>query len=220
MCVDGKSWKVLSSLDLSGPGDGVQIDSKHQVAYVAEDGGTNLWVIDLKTMKLDSTIKVHEAPEYLEIDVDRERVYQPSKTTSTVQVISTATKKVISEWKLGELKGPHGMGLDRETQTAMLVGSNGKLTILNSATGSILSQMDVVAKSDQIAYDSKLKRLYIPAQGSLQVVQIAEGKGKLIGTLEIDKDCKRVSVDPETSDVWIAFSNPKGSFAQRFKATK
>ncbi len=218
--IDTKTFKKLGSLDLSGPGDGVQVDSARGIAYVANDDGTTLWVIGLKSMKLETSIKIKEAPEYLELDTARNRVYQPIKSASVVQVIDAKSRKVISEWKLGALTGPHGFALDRTTQTAMVVGSNGKLTILKATTGAILSELDVLAKSDQVAYDSKLKRLYIPAQGSIQVVQISGGKGTILGTVPVDKDCKRVSVDPVTGNVWVAFSNAKGSFAQKFKPSK
>ena len=215
--LDAKTWKKVGSLPLSGPGDSVQVNAKGGVVYVANDDGTNLWVVGLKSLKLEHTVTIKEAPEYMELDLGRDLIYQPIKSSSTVQIINTKSLKVTKEWSLGALKGPHGFAIDRVSQTAMVVGSNGKLTILDANTGQIKSELDVSKKSDQVAYDQGLHRLYIPAGGKMQVVEIASGKGTIVGTVDIDPDCKRVSVDPKTHDVWIAFSNAKGSFVQQFK---
>ena len=218
--LDTKTWKVTGKLALSGPGDSVQVDRKHGVVYVANDDGTNLWVVNLKTLKLTQSITIKEAPEYTELDLDKDRIYQPIKSSSTVQVIDAKSLKIVKEWTLGALTGPHGFAIDRKTQTAMVVGSNGQLTLLNATTGQILSEMAVLPKSDQIAYDAELHRLYIPAGGKLQVISVAGGKGTDLGTVPVDRDCKRVSVDTATHDVWVAFSNTTGSFVQRFKPTR
>ena len=220
VCVDEKTWRVVGKLALSGPGDSVQVDTKHGVVYVANDDGTSVWVVGLKSMKLETTITIKEAPEYMELDLAKDRIYQPIKSTNTVQVISMKTRKVTSEWSLGSMTGPHGFCIDRKSQTAMVVGSNGKLAILNADTGKLLSEMDVVPKSDQVAYDADFHRLYVPAGGTMQIIGISGGKGSLLGSVAVDKGCKRVSVDPATHDVWIAYANSKGSFVQKFTASR
>ncbi len=220
VCIDSKTWQPIATLDLAGPGDGVQVDAQHGKVYVANDDGTNLWVVGSKSMKLETTVKIKEAPEYLELDIAKGRVYQPIKSASVVQVIDMKSSKVAAEWKLSSLTGPHGCAIDRESKTLFVVGSNGKLAILDATTGAVSCLLDVTPRTDQIAYDQKLKRLYIPGAGTIQVVQIVKGQGIVIGSVAVDSDCRRVSVEPSTSDVWVAYSNKKGSYVQQFKALK
>jgi DNA-binding beta-propeller fold protein YncE len=98
-----------------------------------------------------------------------------------------------------------------------VAGKNGKLVILDADSGKLLNTVDVVASSDQIAYDPSNMRVYIPAGGELQVVQIDGDGGKVLGSVPVSKDCKRVAVDRRTHDVYVAFSEGTESYFQRFK---
>ena len=215
---DSTTWTKVGSLALSGPGDCVQYDSKHGVVYVDNDDGTNLWVVDPKEMKIVDTITIKEAPEYMEYSRRTDKIFQAIKSTSTVQLIDAVTRKVEAEWKLGDLTSPHGLALDRQAGLVFVAGKNGKLVILNSTTGKLLNTIDIVKGSDQIAYDGQLKRLYIPSESKIQVVQIEGENGKVVSTVPVGADCHRVTVDPTTHDVWVAYTEKTDSFVQKFVA--
>ncbi len=216
---DSTTWTKVGELPLAGPGDCVQFDSKHGVVYVDNDDGTNLWIVDSVTMKLTGTVTIHEAPEYMEFDRTRDLIFQAIKSTSTVQVIDPETKQVKTEYKLGDLTSPHGLALDRKTRRLFVAGKNGKLAILDADSGKVLSEVDVVTGSDQIAYDAKLLRVYIPSEGKLQVVQITGDTGAVVGSVPVGEDCHRVTVDPTTHDVWVAFVEGTESMVQKFTTT-
>jgi DNA-binding beta-propeller fold protein YncE len=218
VCIDTKTWQVTATLPLSGPGDCVQYDAKRGVVYVDNDDGTNLWVVDAATMKLQSTIEIHEAPEYMEYDRTRDKIFQAIKSTSEVQVIDMKTLKVTDSWKLGELTGPHGLCLDRKAGRVYVVGSNGKMVTLDADSGKIVNTFDVTKGSDQVAMDIKMKRIYIPAGGKLQVINVEGDTPKVLAELPISTDCKRVTVDTKNHDVWIAFQDKTNSFFQKFIA--
>ncbi len=218
VCFDTTTWKKTGSLALDGPGDCVQFDGKRGVVYVDNDDGTNLWIVDPATMKLSTAVTIKEAPEYMEFDAGRDRIFQAIKSTSTVQVIDAESKKVLDEWKLGELTSPHGLAIDRKLGRLMVAGKNGKLAILDADSGKLLSTVDVVKGSDQIAYDEGLKRLYIPGAATIQIIQIDADGGKVVGSVPVGADCHRVTVDPTTHDIWVAFSDKENSFVQKFTA--
>jgi DNA-binding beta-propeller fold protein YncE len=217
---DSKTWTKTGTLALAGPGDCVQFDSKNGVVYVDNDDGTNLWVVDPDTLKIKATVTIKEAPEYMEFDRTRNRIFQAIKSTNSVQVIDASTYQVVSEWTIGEATSPHGLALDRKAGRIYVAGKNGKLAILDADSGKLLNTVDVVKSSDQIAYDSKLKRLYIPGSGTLQVLQVAGDNATVIGGIPVDKDCHRVVVDSRTNDVWVAYTDADNSYVQRFKAAK
>ena len=215
---DSTTWTKTGSLALSGPGDCVQYDSKRGVVYVDNDDGTSLWVIDPKEMKLVDTITIKEAPEYMEFSRRTDKIFQAIKSSSTVQVIDAVTRKVETEWTLGDLTSPHGLALDRQAGLVFVAGKNGKLVILNSTSGKVLNTVEIVKGSDQIAYDNQLKRIYIPSEGKIQVVQIEGERGTVVSTVPVGTDCHRVAVDPTTHDVWVAYSDKTDSFVQKFVA--
>ena len=218
--VDTKTWSTTGSLDLSGPADCTQYDAKRGVLYVDNDDGTSLWVVNPATMKLTATVEIKEAPEYMEYDSTRDRIFQAIKSSSTVQVINPGSKKVVDEWKLGGLTSPHGLAIDRKMGRVFVAGKNGKLVILNANNGKLLSTVEIVKGSDQIAYDPTLQRVYIPGESKIQIVQISGDSGTVIGSAPVAKDCHRVTIDPKTHALWVAFTEGSDSFVQRFTVKK
>lgn len=218
--IDTALKKVLGTLSLSGPGDCVQYDDKRGVVYVDNDDGTNLWIVDAATLKLKHTVTIHEAPEYMEYDAKRDQIFQAIKSTNEVQVIDAKSMKVVKTWSLGELTGPHGLCLDSKMGRVYVAGKNGKLVVLNADSGAMISTFNVGKGSDQIALDASMHRLYIPAESKLQVIDVTSDAPKMIAEPAIAKDCKRVTVDTVTHDVWIAFVEGSGSYFQRFTQSK
>jgi outer membrane protein assembly factor BamB len=215
-----KSWKRTAVLPLSGPGDSVIVDQKRGVVYVDNDDGTSLWVVKPTGLKLSHTVTIKEAPEVMVLDSGRGKIFQNIKTSNTIQVISTSSLKVVAEYTLGSLTSPHGLVEDSKLGRLFSVGKNGKLAILDADTGKLVSSVDVVKGSDQIAYDAGLKRLYIPGSGNLQVLEVTGAGAKVIGSVPIDSSCHSVAVDPISHAVWIVYSDGSGSYAMKFSANK
>lgn len=213
---DMNTWTKTGSLPLDGPGDTVLYDAKNSVVYVDNDDGTNLWVVDPSTMKIVTTVKIKEAPEVMVLDPKRGKIYQNIKTSNTLQVIDVNTRTVVGEYTLGEVQSPHGLAEDRKDGKLFAVGKNGKLAILDVETGKLLASVDVTKGSDQIAYDSKLKRLYVPGSGVMQTVQITSDGATVIGSEPLPAGCHSVAVDPTTHNVWVVYTDKEKSYAMKY----
>lgn len=213
---DMKTWTKSASLPLDGPGDSVVCDPKAGLVYVDNDDGTNLWIVNADTLKIEKTVTIKEAPEVLVRDGGRAKLFQNIKSSNSIQVVDPKQAKVTAEYTLGDLTSPHGLAIDTGLGRLFSVGKNGKLVILLADSGKILQTIDVNKNSDQIAYDSDLRRLYIPGSSVIEVVQMGEDGGKVLGTVPVASGCHSITVDPKTHDVWVAFSDDKGSFVQKF----
>jgi DNA-binding beta-propeller fold protein YncE len=217
--IDMNTWSKTASLDLGGPGDSVVYDSKNGVVYVDNDDGTKLWVVDPATMKITSSIAIKEAPEVMALDTRRGKIFQNIKSTNTLQVIDIKSKAVVAEYTLGDLTSPHGLAEDRRAGKLFSVGKNGKLVILDADSGKVLTTLDVVKNSDQIAYDARLKRLYIPGSGVIQTVQITDAGASVIDSEPAPAGCHSVTIDPKTHNVWVAYKDAAGSYVMKFVAS-
>ena len=213
---DMKTWTKTASLALDGPGDSVVCDPKAGVVYVDNDDGTNLWIVNADTLKIEKTVTIKEAPEVLVRDEGRGKLFQNIKSTNSLQVIDPKEAKVLSEYQLGDLQSPHGLAIDAAAGKLLSVGRNGKLVILDADSGKILQTVDVNKNSDQIAYDADLKRLYIPGSDVIEVVQIKDDGATVLGTTPVAHGCHSVTVDPQTHAVWVAYTDDKGSYVQKF----
>jgi DNA-binding beta-propeller fold protein YncE len=132
--------------------------------------------------------------------------------------VDVNSKGVVAEYPLGDLTSPHGLAEDRKAGKLFSVGKNGKLVILDADSGKILTQLDVTKSSDQIAYDSKLKRLYIPGSGVIQTVQITDTGASVIDSETLPTGCHSVTVDPKTHDVWVAYKDSSNSYVMKYVA--
>lgn len=213
---DTSTWMKTGSLPLDGPGDSVVFDGKRGTIYVDNDDGTNLWFVDPSTLKVVQTVTIKEAPEVMVLDSGRGKIFQNIKSANAIQVIDIDSHKVVAEYPLGDLKSPHGLAEDASLGRLFSVGKNGKLVILDADSGKILTTLDVVQSSDQIAYDPGLKRLYIPGAGQIDVVQISESGASLLGHVANPAGCHSVTVDTKTHDVWVAYSDDKDSYVMMF----
>jgi DNA-binding beta-propeller fold protein YncE len=122
-------------VSFNGPADDIVLDTKRNKIYVCNDAGTQDWVVDARTLKIDRSVKVGEAPEYVLYSPSTDLVYQNIKTTDMLQVISPSRGKVVAEWKTSPMKGPHGLAINEKTGHVISVGSNGKAIVFDLRTG-------------------------------------------------------------------------------------
>jgi DNA-binding beta-propeller fold protein YncE len=217
---DTTTWTKISSLDLGGPGDDVLFDSKRGVVYVDNDDGTNVWVVDPKSLKVSSAVTIKGAPEVMILDNKRNRLFQNIKPTNTLQVIDPRHGTVIAEYSLGEVQSPHGLAEDASLGRLFSVGRNGKMAILDADSGKLIATVDVAKNSDQIGYDTFLRRLYVPGSGVMQTYAVNGDGVKLLGQAPLPKGCHSVAVDPKSHDVWVVYSDDTNSYAMKYVASK
>ncbi len=216
VAIDRKTLKVVGRAPLTGPGDIVAVDTKRGQVYVAHDDGTENWVFDGATLKLLGTVAVEEAPEFIEYDKATDRVYENIKSTDHLQVIDPKTRKVVATWSTAPMKSPHGLVLDKKAGRAYAAGKNGKLVVLDMATGKVLKTVEVAAGTDGIAIDVKQGRVYVPGKGKMTIVSTADSS--VLGEVDLPAGAKNCAVDSATHTVWVNVSDDKGARLVSFKS--
>lgn len=218
VAVDRKTLKVVARVPVSGPADLVAVDPRRDQVYVVHDDGKELWVFDAATLKSVGSVATEEAPEFFEYDPAADRIFLNIKSTNHLQVIVPATHKVTATWDTAPMQSPHGLALDLKAKRAYSAGRNGKLVVLDLATGKVLKAIDVTTGIDQIGYDPDLGRVYCPGAGKLSVVSTATGS--VIGEVPLPKGSRNITVDPTTHTVWMALNDDAGSRLMSFRAVR
>jgi hypothetical protein len=217
VAIDRETLKVVSTAKLTGPGDVLAWDSKRGQVYVSHDDGAEDWVFDATTFQPVGTVKIEEAPEFVEYDSTTDRVYQNIKSTNHLQVIDPSTRAVVATWDTAPMTSPHGLVLDKKNGRAYSAGRNGKLVTVDLASGKVLSAVEVAPGTDQIAADIKFGRLYSPGKGHLTVLDISGDTPKLMGDIAIPAGAHSVAVDPNSHDVWIAYGDASSAHILQLK---
>jgi DNA-binding beta-propeller fold protein YncE len=214
--VDRQTLKVEQSIPLPGAPDGCAYDSKNGLVYVDHADGEELWVVDPSALRIVATIKVPKDPEYILYDLTSDRIYQNIKSTPVMLVIDPSTNSIIETWSTEPAENLHGLAIDPETQRLFAAGGNGNLSVLDSASGSVLASAPIVSGVDQIAFDPGNKRIY-SASGrfGLSVAEETAHGVKTLGNIPTPAGAHTIAVDPATHAVWIAYARENQSFVHK-----
>jgi DNA-binding beta-propeller fold protein YncE len=118
------------------------------------------------------TIAVPDGPESLEIDADHKRAFTHA-TAATVE-IDVTSHAVTQSWPNG-CTNSRGIAVDSANGWVMSACEEGRVVVLDTNSGATIGTVSVGAGVDQITYDTKRTRLYVPgaASSSTSVVQLA-----------------------------------------------
>jgi DNA-binding beta-propeller fold protein YncE len=211
--VDRQTLNVVDSVALPAAPDGCAYDSKNGLVYVDRDDGEDVWVVDPNARRIVATIKVPKAPESILYDSGSDRIYQNIKSKPVTLSIDPAVSSVINSWSTVPAENLHGSAINPKTQWLFAAGGNGKLSVLDFASGNVLYSTEIASGVDQIAYDPVNNRIYCASgRSGLSVVDVTADGLKLIGKIATPPGAHSVAVDPVTHAVWIAYAKENESF--------
>jgi DNA-binding beta-propeller fold protein YncE len=210
-----KTLKQQGEIDLDGPGDSICFVPDNDTLYIDNDDGTKIWAVDGKTDKLTATIAIAGAPEYMAYSPSAKQLYQNIKTTDQIQVIDTTTNTVIATWATTPATKPHGLVYDPVSNRLFSAGKNNTLAVIDAASGKVLSSIPLASATDQIAFDSKLRRIYAPGGGFITVVGVSnDGTATVMGQVAVNAKAHTLAVDPNTNTVWISYPDGDTCYLQ------
>ena len=158
--VDAATLKEVKSIGLDGPSDAILFEPKHHRIYVTHDEGANVWVLDPATAKVVASIDIPGVPEFMVYDEATDRIYLNIKSADKVAVIDPGINKTVAVWSTGQATEPHGLALDSAHHRIFSAGGNGKLAVIDTATGNITGIVSITPKVDQIAFDPETHLVY------------------------------------------------------------
>jgi DNA-binding beta-propeller fold protein YncE len=218
--IDAETLAEVGSIKTPGPTDAIVYNLANHMVYVTYDAGDAVWVVDPSASRVVATIGIPGVPEFMAIDEKANRLYLNIKTKDSVAVIDLGTNKVVTQWSTAPATAPHGMAFDSGSRRLFVAGGNGKLVAIDTTAGTVNASVDIVAKVDQIAFDSAGGLVYCAGAGKMSVVSTSGGKLAVLGDIVTASTATNVAVDPETRAVWTTYTDGKSSFAKSWLPPK
>lgn len=218
--VDAATLKEVSSIKVDGPTDAILFEPKNKMIYVTHDEGDNVWAIDPASAKVVASIKVPGVPEFMLYDPATDRIYLNIKSADKVAVIDPNTNKTVATWPTAPATQPHGMALDSAHHRIFTSGANGKLAVLDTATGKLLSSVNITEKVDQIAFDPRSQLVYCAGPEKMSMVRVSADGVAEAGDFATAATAKNVAVDAQTGAVWSTYTDGKSSYAKSWLPQK
>jgi DNA-binding beta-propeller fold protein YncE len=175
---DATTFGLLDHITVALDADSMAYDPDTKYLYVVNGGRAAktaysfITVIDTSSSKKVRDIKIDTNwVEALALEKSGPRMFCVLTAQNAIGVMNRAGTSLSATWTLpAEAKHPVSLGLD-EANHRLFVATRepGQLIVLNSDTGTVVAQLASVGLVDDLSFDSKLKRIYLAGDGSIDI---------------------------------------------------
>jgi DNA-binding beta-propeller fold protein YncE len=208
------SYKPAGSIKLKEGADASAYDPATNYLYVV-DGGKDaklpnayISVIDSTTAKIVGEIKVDSNDvESMAIEKSGPRIFVVIRGNNSVEVFDRTKLTLLATWSIATAgKKPTAIGFDEDGHR-LFIGTRdpGKLIVLDSDSGKVVSSMPAAAMVDDLAYDVQRKRIYFAGTLFTDVFQQSDPDHYVqIGHIPTSFRAKTAILVPELSRFYLA----------------
>jgi DNA-binding beta-propeller fold protein YncE len=177
---DSDSYKPLGTIKLRDDADSMTYDPSTKYMYVVNGGeGAHMTysfvsVVDTTAGKNLAEIKIDsDAVEALALEKSGPRLFVNMTGKDAVAVVDREKHTVISTWPTGQVaKHLIAMTFDEgDHRLFVTTRTPGKLIVLDTDSGKVVTSLPCVSDNDDMAYDSANRRIYISGSGFVDVYQ-------------------------------------------------
>jgi DNA-binding beta-propeller fold protein YncE len=208
--LDGRDYALLKSVPVKGA-DNVHFDPQMNHVFVA--GENDMAVIDAKSLKLVTTIKLPAPPEGFQIATGKPRLYVNVGPKFEVVVIDTDKNEVTARHALKAAKGIETLALD-EANKRVFVGFRGepRIVVLDLDSGKELTSVAIPEGIDDMFFDAKAKRIYASCgSGFVAVVrQIDADRYEVVANVRTIKGAKTCYYDAAKARLYLSVPRQEG----------
>ncbi len=174
----GKTYELVGKISVSIDADSMAYDPQTKYMYVVNGGReaktpySLVSVIDTNDLKKIRDIKIDTNwVEALVLDKSSSRMFLVLTGKDAIGVMDRNKDFLLAIWPLpSDAKHPVALAFDEADHRLFVTAREpGKLVVLNSDNGRVVAEFPSVGLVDDIAYDSKQKRLYLPGDGFIDV---------------------------------------------------
>jgi YVTN family beta-propeller protein len=204
--VDLKTLQVLSAVKTGANPDAILYDPAHGAVYAFNHTGRSVTVFDAKRGDVRATIALPGVAEFGVLDAEHGRVYVNVEDTSQIVAIDTATRAVVATFSLAPGEEPTGLALDPESRRLFAACGNGRLVMVDAATGKVLASAPIGAGADGAAFDPGTGLAFASSSDGTLTVARPEGRDGLavVQTLSTPRRSRTMTLDPKTHRLYVA----------------
>ncbi len=205
--VDPKTLKIVATAKLAAGPDYVRWVESLKEVWVTEPSDKAIEFFALEPgpkLTLKGKISVPGGPEALVIDATRGRAYTHTWKDASV-ALDLKSHREVARWKNG-CGGSRGISLDGSLGLLFIGCDEGKAVVLDVAhEGKKVGEASAPRGVDLIAFNPKLRHLYVPGGDDAQLAVLAvsdQGKLSPVRVVKTAADATCVTAD-ERGGVWL-----------------
>jgi DNA-binding beta-propeller fold protein YncE len=197
--VDLETLQTLSKVDTGANPDAIVYDPSRNEIWALNHTGRSVTVIAADGGTVVTTIPLSGTAESGQADPGLGRVFVNIEDKHAVDVIDTATHKVIATWPVAPAEEPTGMAVDTATHR-LFVGGGKFMVMIDGSTGKVLASAPICTGTDAAAYDSQTKLAFFSCGDGHIVAVHVDGADKVTvaQTIATAPGARTMAIDPST----------------------
>jgi hypothetical protein len=203
--VDLKTLQILGTVKTGENPDAILYEPVHHEVYAFNGRGKSATVFDAATGNVRATIALPGKPEFAVFDAAAGRIYNNSEDTNQLVAIDTARRAVVATWPIAPGEEASGLALDPKHHRLFLGCSNGRMLMMDAATGAILGSVPIGPGVDANAFDPGTGLAFASSSdGTLTVARASEnGELAVVQRLSTPKRSRTMTLDPKTHRLYV-----------------
>jgi len=202
---DGATLNVAATAKLSGDADNVRYDAKSRLVYVGYADGA-LGALDTSG-KVVADVRLPGHPESFQLETSGPRIFVNVPSAARISVVDRDKRAVVASWPVTQARSNYPMALD-ETNHRLFVGcrSPSRMLVYDTASGQVVTGIDIVSDTDDLFYDGVRRRLYVAGGGgAITVVEQQDADHyRVIQTVATAAGARTALFVPELSKLFLA----------------
>lgn len=202
---DGDSYQHVKGFDFKAACNNLRFDKQSNQLWVGVGSSFGaLGVIDLIQDKIIKQIPLSGYLKQFELDGNKIYVNIPGK--NSIDVVDRKANKVVASWpiKIAEQNVP--MALDTAHQRLFIGCRSGKLAVISTQDGAIVTKLPINQETDGVYYDQKRSRIYVSCgEGLIDIFQQKDALHyKNIGKITTAKGAATSLYSPALDELFLA----------------
>jgi len=212
VAIDEGTFKVTARVAGGIYPDGMAYAPPVHKLYVADEHGATETVIDVRTNQRAATIPLGGEVGNTEYDAVTQHIFANVQSRRQLIEIDPTHDEVVARIDLPGAEGNHGLLIEPEQRQAFIAcEDNHRLLVLDLATRTVTASFRVGESPDVLAYDPRLRYLYVAAEsGIVSVFKAESGRISPAGGMLVGPNAHVVAVDPDTHRSFFPLKNVGG----------
>jgi DNA-binding beta-propeller fold protein YncE len=200
----------LRTLEVTGrvhvPGrnpDAIFYDSSSRRVLTFNGGSASVTSLDPQSGRVIGTADLGGKPEFAVSD-GRGGVFVNIEDRGEIVALDPATLGIRARWPLAGCEEPTGLALDRAHARLFSTCSNGRMTVVDAASGRVVARLPIGRGVDGCAFDPGTALAFASnGEGTITVVQeTAADSFRVLGNVPTRRGARTMTLDPHTHRVF------------------
>jgi DNA-binding beta-propeller fold protein YncE len=203
---DLKTLSVISEVDVGADPNVILFDRKTQRVFTADRGSKRVTAIDAKTGKVAGTIEgLGGRTEHAASD-DAGHIFLNMQDLHTLLKLDSQALKVLATWPLAPCEQPSSMDMDRKHERVFIGCRSGVMTVVDGATGRIVTTQPIGKGVDATEFDPDRKLVYFSTgEGAMSVFrQETPDKYILVENVKTQTGARTMAIDRKTGRAFLS----------------